>query len=218
MSSGTRIVRWICRQWPAPESEANLARFLQPDSLVPINGKIAAEARSVVKDNMTDMQKIQALYDHLFETMKYDKTGTGWGHGDAIFACDARRGNCTDIHSLFIGMVRSIGIPARFIIGFPLPEGVSQGDIGGYHCWAEFYLKGHGWIPVDISEAIQHPDNKTYLFGHLDPNRVAFSKGRDIKIATESGVESLNYFVYPYVLVDGKPFTGVKTKFSFADR
>ncbi len=201
-----------------PETQENLERYLRPDSLVPINGKIAAEAKSVINSKMSDMEKIEALYEHLFETMKYDKTGTGWGHGDALFACDARRGNCTDIHSLFIGMVRSIGIPARFIIGFPLPEGVKEGEIGGYHCWAEFYLKDRGWIPVDISEAIQHPDSKAYLFGHLDPNRVAFSTGRDIKIPTESGVESLNYFIYPYVLVNGKPFKGIKTKFTFADK
>lgn len=206
------------KQTIPPETEENLARYLRPDSLVPINGKIAAEAKSVINSKMTDMEKIEALYEHLFETMKYDKTGAGWGHGNALFACDQRRGNCTDIHSLFIGMVRSIGIPARFIIGFPLPEGVKEGEISGYHCWAEFYIKDRGWIPVDISEAIQHPNSKAYLFGHLDPNRVAFSKGRDIKIPTESGVESLNYFIYPYVLVDGKPFSGIKTKFSFADK
>jgi len=74
-----------------PETQENLERYLRPDSLVPINGKIAAEAKSVINSKMTDMEKIEALYEHLFETMKYDKTGTGWGHGDALFACDARR-------------------------------------------------------------------------------------------------------------------------------
>ncbi len=201
-----------------PETQENLERYLKPDSLVPVNGKIAEEARSVVNSNMTDMEKIEALYEHLFETMKYDKTVAGWGRGDANFACDSRRGNCTDIHSLFIGMVRSIGIPARFIMGFPLPEGTQEGEISGYHCWAEFYIKDRGWIPVDISEAIQHPDAKSYLFGHLDPNRVAFTRGRDIKVPTADGVETLNYFIYPYVLVDGKPFTNVTTKFGFADK
>ncbi len=67
------------------------------------------------------LDKARAIYDYVFTTMRYDKTGTGWGHGDVLYACDAKKGNCTDFHSLFIAMARSQGIPGRFEIGFPLP-------------------------------------------------------------------------------------------------
>lgn len=192
------------------------ARYLQPDLLVPIDGPIAEEARLIVSDDMTAYQKVTALYDHLFETMKYDKSGTGWGNGDALYACDSRRGNCTDIHSLFIGMARASGVPARFIIGFPLPADKDSGEIAGYHCWAEFYLDDRGWLPVDISEAIKNPEKKEYYFGRLDPNRVSFTTGRDIQIETLNGQTRLNYFVYPYVLIDGKVFENVQYSFSFS--
>ena len=89
--------------------------------------------------------------------MKYDKGGTGWGRGDALFACDARRGNCTDFHALVIGMARSVGIPARFAVGLPLPHARGSGEIPGYHCWAELYVRGRGWVPVDASEAVKGP-------------------------------------------------------------
>ena len=194
-----------------------LKRFLEPDRLVPIDGRIAEEARRVVKDDMKTIEKARALYDHLFATMSYDKSGQGWGMGDAIYACDVRSGNCTDIHSLFIGMARASGIPARFVMGFPLPENKSSGDIPGYHCWAEFYVADSGWIPVDISEAIKHPEKKDYFFGRLDPNRVAFSIGRDIQILTSTGSEELNYFIYPHTLVDGQPFDGATHKFAFTE-
>jgi len=49
--------------------------------------------------------------------MRYDKSGIGWGRGDAVYACDAKTGNCSDFHSYFIALARSIGIPARFAIG-----------------------------------------------------------------------------------------------------
>src|SRR5205814_2013820 len=81
----------------------------------------------------TDGEKIQAFYDYVYRTMTYNKDGTGWGRGDAIWACNNKRGNCTDFHSLFIAMLRSQGIPARFLIGLPVPE-ASEGTIGGYHC------------------------------------------------------------------------------------
>ena len=114
-------------------SSKDLARFLQPDKLVPITGKPAEIAAEQVKQGMSDLEKGRALYDYTFSTMKYDKTGTGWGKGDTLWACDAKRGNCTDFHSVFISMARSQKIPARFEMGLSLPEGLNSGQIPGYH-------------------------------------------------------------------------------------
>src|SRR5581483_9251197 len=98
-----------------------LARFLQADRLVPIDGVPAQLAAEQTKSSTSPLDKAHAIYDYVFKTMKYDKSGTGWGHGDVLWACDSKRGNCTDFHSLFIAMARSQHIPARFEIGFPLP-------------------------------------------------------------------------------------------------
>jgi len=121
------------------------------------------------------------------------------------------------IHSLFISLARSNSIPARFEIGFPLPSDKTEGAIGGYHCWAWFFADGKGWAPVDISEADKHPELKDYYFGKLTVDRVAFSTGRDIELVPKSASESLNYFVYPHVEVDGKvwPKDKISLKFSF---
>ncbi len=205
---------WKQSRKDSTETPPELARYLLPDLLVPIDGAIKKEASQVTKSEMTSSEKIKALYYHLLETMKYDKSGTGWGNGDAYYACEARQGNCTDIHSLFIGMARSLGIPSRFVMGFSLPQSDSTVRISGYHCWAEFYLKDLGWVPVDISEAIKHPEKQEYFFGRLDSHRVAFTIGRDITLASAESSHALNYFIYPYVLVDGKPFTEVKHNFS----
>lgn len=195
----------------------SLKRYLQADSLVPLDGAILQEARSVVDEDQSSIDKARSIYDHLFNTMTYDKSGSGWGNGDVLFACDTRRGNCTDIHSLFIALARASGVPARFVIGFPLPEDEVNGAISGYHCWAEFYDSQRGWIPVDISEAIKHPEKKNDYFGWLDPDRVSFTTGRDILIHTSHGIERLNYFIYPLAFVDGEPFTGLKKSFSFSE-
>src|SRR5580704_625369 len=112
---------------------------LAPDTLVPITGLPADLAKKVTADQSGPLNKARAIYDYVFTTMKYDKTGTGWGHGDVLYACNAKKGNCTDFHSLFIAMARSQGIPSRFEIGFPLPADKHAGEIPGYHCWAEFF-------------------------------------------------------------------------------
>jgi len=193
--------------------EESLKRYLSADRLVPIDGRIAEGARKVVRKDMAPLQKARAIYNYVVETMKYDKSGQGWGRGDALYACDARKGNCTDFHSLFIGMARASGIPARFIMGLPLPTGSNNGEIPSYHCWAEFYVKGLGWIPVDASEACKHPEKKEFFFGGLDENRVAFTLGRDIRI--DPAVEPLNYLIYPYVVVDGEAYAKVDWKIGF---
>jgi len=156
-------------------------------------------------------------FEYVTSIMKYDKSGTGWGRGDALYACDVRHGNCTDFHSLFIGLARARGIPARFTIGFPLGSAKS-GDVPGYHCWAEFY-SGGVWVPVDASEASKHPDKHDYYFGHLDENRVTFTIGRDLELKPPQNGEPLNYLIYPYAELDGVsvPQKEIKTKFNYAN-
>jgi transglutaminase-like putative cysteine protease len=196
---------------------ASMTRFVEPDKLIPTDGKIKLLAEQVTGGQTGTVAKAKAAYDYLFATFRYDKTGTGWGRGDAVWACDAKHGNCTDFHSPFIGMLRADDIPARFDIGFPLPESQDKGDISGYHCWAEFYAPKIGWIPVDISEAWKAKEKEGYFFGSVDANRVKFSTGRDITLSPKQDGPPLNYFVYPYVEIDGKPYEAISRQFSFDD-
>ena len=196
---------------------ASMRRLIAPDGLIPTDGKIKELAVEVTGSQTGTVAKAKAAYDYLFTNMRYDKTGSGWGRGDAVWACDAKRGNCTDFHSPFIGMLRADGIPARFDIGFPLPENKDKGDIAGYHCWAEFYATTTGWIPVDISEAWKAKEKRDYFFGSVDANRVQFSTGRDVTLSPKQDGAALNYFVYPYVEVDGKTYDKLDKQFSFEE-
>jgi transglutaminase-like putative cysteine protease len=197
--------------------EPNLERYLEPDKLVPLSGTIASLAKEHTAGDTTAIQKARHIYDYVVATMRYDKTGEGWGRGDAVWACTSKRGNCTDFHSLLIGMMRSSGIPARFEIGFPLPEGKTEGDIAGYHCWAEFYLAGVGWVPVDASEAWKNPAKRDFFFGAHDTNRIFFTYGRDIRLSPDQKGDPLNYFIYPYAETNGQPVKDLQTHFSFRD-
>ncbi|MBW8051587.1 MAG: transglutaminase domain-containing protein [Cytophagales bacterium] len=200
------------------------SKDLLPNNLIPIDGQIKKEAKKVTLNAKSDMDKVSAIYDHIVNTVTYDKSGTGWGRGDALYACNVKAGNCTDFHSLFIGMCRSIDIPARFIIGFPLPEKKTEGEISGYHCWAEFFISKSelhsdfkGWIPVDASEAFKHPEMKDFYFGNLDYNRIQFTIGRDIELQNNNITEVLNYFIYPFCTINDEPYYDVKSSFYFRE-
>jgi len=201
----------------APPGRVELARFLAPDRLVPVTGVPAQLAAQETKGATTPLEKAKDIYEYVFRTMKYDKSGEGWGHGDTLWACDSKHGNCTDFHSVFISMARAEKIPARFQIGFPLPADKHSAEIPGYHCWAEFYLDSTGWVPVDISEAWKHQEKHDYFFGAHDVNRVQFTQGRDLRLTPAQEGAPLNYFVYPYVEIDGKEYPNVSIAFSFED-
>jgi len=202
----------------APPAEET-AHWLKPDRLVPLDNQIRSWAQEVVDaaHAKTDMEKARAIYNHVVSTVKYDKSGKGWGRGDIYYACENRRGNCTDFHAIFIGYARAVGIPARFAIGFPLPAERGAGQIAGYHCWAEFYAQNIGWVPVDASEAAKDPSRREYFFGAHDENRVEFSRGRDLMLKPAQAGEPLNYFIYPYAEADGKPFNDVEHVVTYRD-
>jgi transglutaminase-like putative cysteine protease len=196
--------------------KAEMARYLAPNALVPIDGEPAQIASSAVKDESNRLNAARRIYDEVLGRMRYDKTGTGWGKGDTIWACGSGYGNCTDFHSMFMSMGRSKGIPVRFFMGLPVPEKHGAGTIGGYHCWAEFFVAEVGWVPVDISEADKHPELAQYYFGSLTEDRVSFTTGRDLVLnpAPASGVQ--NFFIYPIVEADGKPVKADKV-FKYLD-
>ena len=204
------------RDVPEPP-DGHFAMYLGPNRLVPLTGRIAQVSANLSETDVTPLEQGRVDYEYVTSIMKYDKSGTGWGRGDALYACDVRRGNCTDFHSLFIGLARARGIPARFTIGFPIGAAKS-GDVPGYHCWAEFY-SGGVWVPVDASEASKHPERHDYYFGHLDAARVAFTMGRDLVLKPPQKGEPLNYLIYPYAELDGAavPQKQIKTKFSYVD-
>src|SRR3984893_705785 len=74
--------------------ERDRKHYLQPDKLVPVTGLPAEMAVKETEGKTSPLDKARAIYDYVFTTMRYDKTGTGWGRGDVLYACDARKGNC----------------------------------------------------------------------------------------------------------------------------
>ncbi|MBI4326425.1 MAG: transglutaminase domain-containing protein [Chloroflexi bacterium] len=188
-------------------------KYLQAENLVPANETFRAIAQQVTRGKTTGTARARALYDHVIETVRYARYGSGWGAGDAVYACDARSGNCSDFHAYFIALAREAGLPARFAIGAAIPSERNEGGIDGYHCWAEFFADGK-WIPVDVSEADKNSTLADYYFGHHPANRFELSKGRDLVVASEPASVPINFLAYAVMEVNGQPVK-VQTEFLF---
>ncbi len=196
------------------EENSSPTQYLDPSLLMPVNDRFAILADSIIgnkRDGGTIMQA-RALYDHIIDNMRYIKAGK-YGTGDAVYACDALTGNCTEFHSFFISLARSAGIPSRFAVGASIPSDRDEGGIDGYHCWAEFYAEGKWW-PVDISEANKYTALATYYFGRHPANRIEFSRGRDLQIEPGPHSGPINFLAYPVMEVGNTP-AFPETFFSF---
>ena len=195
------------------ESLSDPASFLKANMTMPVGGRFEDIAKSaIIGKSAGELMKARALYDYVIDNMRYMKYGN-YGQGDSNYACDVKTGNCTEFHSYFISLARSINIPARFAVGASIPSDRNDGGIDGYHCWAEFYADGKWW-PVDISEANKYTALATYYFGHHPANRIEFSRGRDLKIKPEPKSGPVNFLAYPVLEVDGKE-AKAKTTFTF---
>lgn len=198
------------------EKKKNLAKYLASNRLMAVSKEIEDLAAQIVKGKTTTIEKARAIYDYCLETLSYDKSIPGWGNGDSLRACSVKAGNCTDFHSLFVSLARASNIPAKFVIGFFIPKR-KEGEIDSYHCWAEFYEDDLGWVPVDISEAWKNREKADYYFGNLDEDRIEFTEGRDIILEPPASAGALNYFIYPYAEIEGRPVKNLRTYFRFKE-
>lgn len=189
-------------------------KYLEANLLMPVGGRFTEIATQTIKGKEKDGHLVQAraLYDYIIDNMRYMKYGN-YGKGDAEYACDSRTGNCSEFHSFFIALARSIGIPARFAIGASIPSERNEGGIDGYHCWAEFYAEGKWW-PLDISEGNKYTALATYYFGRHPANRIELSRGRDLKVTPGPVSGPINFLVFPLLEIDGE-ITPTANTFSF---
>ena len=188
--------------------------YLSSDLLMPVNDRFSTLADSIIADKLHEntLMQARALYDYLIDNMRYIKNEK-YGTGDAVYACDALLGNCTEFHSFFISLARSAGIPARFAIGAAIPSERNEGGIDGYHCWAEFYAEDKWW-PIDVSEANKYDALSTYYFGRHPANRIEFSRGRDLEISPTPESGPVSFLAYPILEIGGIPIP-TKTFFGF---
>jgi len=128
--------------------------------------------------------------------MKYDKSGTGWATGTFIGRA-MPSGGTARIFILFLsGWLARPAFPQNLKLDSPCRQAGQRRD-RRLPLWAEFYLKDYGWVPIDASEAWKDPSKREYFFGAHDANRVQFSVGRDLILASPQAGPPLNFFVYP---------------------
>lgn len=184
-------------------SQEKLRHYLLADRRVTISPEIRGIAERATRNTKGILEEARSLYDWVASNVHLDRKRAGAGSGDSEGTLEAKSGDCADFHSLFIALARARGIPARFIVGMPIPHQVGISSTT-YACWAEFFVQARGWVPVDPADASKTTDPavQNFLFGNLEFDRVGFSIGRDIVLDPPTHAP-LNYFIFPYAEAGG---------------
>jgi transglutaminase-like putative cysteine protease len=211
---------------PVPNAEklsaTDRAFYLSATDLIPTDGIVRKTALEATKGAKTDVQKARAIYEWVVEnTFRDPKTrGCGWGDIKSMLESGNLGGKCGDLNAMFVGLARSVGVPARDIYGLRVARseyGYASLGVGSpnvtraQHCRAEFFAAGYGWVPVDPADVrkvvLEEPPGKLAindpkveaarkrLFGSWEMNWLAYNMGHDVKLPNASGPK-LPYLMY----------------------
>jgi len=182
----------VLREIPFPIRSLNreLRQYVQPTEIIDSTPEIQALAREL-SEGKTDLYDVVfSIADWVNLNVEYNlSTLTADASQKSSWVLKNRQGVCDEITSLFISLLRSLGIPAKFSSGMSYTDLDLFMDHWGPHGWAEVYFSDVGWVPFDV----------TYReLGYLDAGHIKlkesadakensmeyYSRGRDIKIVS----------------------------------
>lgn len=181
-ASAARINRGLLGQATGALS-SDVQVWLQKEELVELDKSdfqswVNRAAPTVSRGGMSTADLAESLYRYVLRNCSYEfKAGTA---PSAYQTLRKKKGDCGGLSSLFVALCRTAGIPARTVAGF------AKGS-NNWHVWAEFYVGGAGWIPVDPAYAegklAKGSDTPIYFGVIPDLNeRIATAYGLDRQI------------------------------------
>jgi transglutaminase-like putative cysteine protease len=208
----------------AAESADTLRYFTRSTALLPTDGIVRKTALAATQGAKTDVEKARKLYDWIVSNTHREPKVRGCGEGDIKTMLETGNlgGKCADLNALFVGLCRSVGVPARDVYGIRLvPSAFGYKELSGnpaslkgaQHCRAEVYLTGYGWVamdPADVAKVMRletpewiknttnpvvAPVNKA-LFGGWEGNWMAYNTAHDVTLPNAKG-DKLGFFMYP---------------------
>jgi transglutaminase-like putative cysteine protease len=214
--------------WKAPKPQrldrASAAYWTRATALLPTDGIVLATAQQATRGASSDVERAHRIYEWVVTNSYREPKVRGCGEGDIKTMLETGNlgGKCADLNAIFVGMCRSLGIPARDLYGVRVARsGSGYGQLGAdpanlsaaQHCRSEVWLRDYGWVamdPADVtkvmrmetpqwiktaSDPLVAPIEKA-LFGSWEGNWVAWNDAHDV-VLPGAQQDRLGFFMYP---------------------
>jgi len=183
---------------PYNTSGAEYQKYTASGTNIVVTPAMKAKAEAIVGNETNPYLQAQKIYWYIVDTIPYSHAPHVWlttsGTPESAYVLDTGIGDCGTQSMYFAALCRSLGIPARATGGYQIFPPAN----GGTHFWAEYYLEGYGWVPVDVTAAEtadwsfnatadERHQFKAYYFGSLDPYRYIIQKDVDIPLVPDPG-------------------------------
>ena len=149
---------------PLPDQAADLVtdEFLTPTPLVD-PADVEEAARDLTSGSETLLKAVEAVTNWVWKNVHYRRGNTSVTT-TASDVLSSLEGVCQDKTHLALGMLRSLGIPSRYV------SGLLTRQPGETHAWLEFFHPSAGWLPADPTKGVVI---------HTGTNYLKFGVGRD---------------------------------------
>jgi len=165
----------INEKMPFPLTEP-YTEFTSPTEYIDITPEIRAKALEIAEGEDDQYVVAFKIGEWVRSNIKYDlSTLTADVVQKSSWVLENKEGVCDELTNLYISMMRSVGIPARFVSGMAYTNLLND---WGAHAWAEVYFPDKGWVPFDVTYG---------QLGWLDPSHIK------IQTTEDSGESSVLY-------------------------
>lgn len=141
--------------------------FLVPTRLTAMDAEVVAEVRATLGD-ADPAEAGRAVCRLVRERMEY-LSGSTSVKTNAMQAWRSGKGVCQDISHVTVGLLRGLGLPARYVSGYLHPKadaGIGQAVTGESHAWVEWW--DGGWTAFDPTNSVE-----------VGARHVTLGRGRD---------------------------------------
>ncbi len=158
--------------FPIRNVPENIKIYLKPSKTIDSGDPAITAQASKIAAGETD------LYGVVFKTAEWTRkninynlsTLTAKASQSASWTLKNRNGVCDEITTIFIALLRAVGIPAKFVSGVAYTDSPLFPKNWGGHGWAEVYFPKSGWVPFDVTYA---------QYGWIDPTHIKFQENKD---------------------------------------
>jgi transglutaminase-like putative cysteine protease len=143
------------------------------------------------RDKEDEIALARRAYSFIKHRYTYDGKPDQDVHASVL--CRTERADCGGLSSLFVATLRAGGVPARLLQGRwaksdVAGEKLGDAPYGQWHVQAEFFAKGVGWVPVDVSGAVSDRERGEFAcFGNDPGDFVTMHLDHDLVLPTVGG-------------------------------
>lgn len=151
------------------------------DELIPSEKEEVVElAQKIVKTEKNPYKRAKLIYNFMLENFTVQKEFRN-SDADPLDLLKSKKGDAYDFAVIYTALLRALDIPAFADCGLLVSPDLSTRN----HMWAEFYISGLGWIPVDpaLGAGLEYNNwdedivPSEYYFGNMDSHHIKFSRG-----------------------------------------